>query len=284
MARTINASTRNLGGFTVSRLLPQKNLRMVGPFIFLDRMGPAKFEPGQGINVRPHPHIGLVTLSYLFEGSILHRDSLGNSLEIHPGDVNWMTAGRGIVHSERETLEVRSKHHSLDGLQSWLALPKEQSEMDPSFLHIKKEQLPHRMLPGAFIRLVAGEAYGMKSPVSTYNPTVYLDIILDQDSVLPHPNTKFETAIYVLWGELDIENTTVKQHSFVLLDNPSEASVIAKRNTRFIWLGGMAFEQQPFIEWNFVAYTKERIEAAKEDWHQGRFPFIPNDREEKTSY
>lgn len=284
MARTIKASTKNLGGFTVSRLLPQNNLHMVGPFIFLDHMGPTQFEPGQGINVRPHPHIGLATLSYLFEGSMMHRDSLGNSLEIHPGDVNWMTAGRGIVHSERETLEVRSKHHSLNGLQSWLALPKEQSEMDPSFLQIKKEHLPHRMLPKALIRLVAGEAYGMKSPVPTYSPTVYLDILLNQDCVLPHPNTDFETAIYVLWGELEVENTIVKQHDFVLLDNPNDASVIARRNTRFIWLGGIAFQQQPFIEWNFVAYTKERIEAAKQDWDKNRFPLIPNDHEEKISY
>jgi redox-sensitive bicupin YhaK (pirin superfamily) len=284
MAHLIEAITKDLGGFSVSRLLPQTNQPMVGPFIFLDHMGPAQFKPGQGINVRPHPHIGLATLSYLFEGSMLHRDSLGNCVEVFPGDVNWMTAGRGIVHSERETLEVRAKQHSMDGLQSWLALPKAQAELDPAFIHIKKEALPHRMMPGVLMRLVAGEAYGMKSPVTTYSPMLYLDIIIDEGCVLPHPNPEFETAVYVQWGEIDIHGLSVEPQDFAIVDSKTDTTLIAKKSTRLIWIGGAPFTEKPLIEWNFVAYSKERLQQAKQDWREGHFPRIPQDHEEQISY
>ncbi len=283
MARLVKAKTKDLGGFEVTRILPSAEQRMVGPFIFLDHMGPAKFPAGQGINVRPHPHIGLATLSYLFEGAMLHRDSLGNCIEIRPGDVNWMTAGKGIVHSERETLEVHCQPHNMNGLQSWLALPKEQTEIDPAFLHVTKENLPHKMLPGTLMRLIAGEAFGMKAPVTTYSPTLYLDIVLDANTDLAHPNPVFETAIYVQWGELNIGETVLRAHEFAVLD-PKDTKVTASQNTRFIWLGGQSFEETPLIEWNFVAYTKERMQQAKQDWREGRFPKIPGDSEEFIPY
>ena len=184
MALHLSGNQKDLDGFSVTRILPHAEKRMVGPFIFFDHMGPAEFKAGEGIDVRPHPHIGLATITYMFSGSLLHRDSLGNNLEILPGDVNWMTAGKGIVHSERETIEVKAKQHVLDGIQCWIALPETKAEIEPSFSHIKRCQLPHRMHDNVVMRLIAGEAFGMTSPIKTYSSMFYLDVLAQAEKPL----------------------------------------------------------------------------------------------------
>ena len=201
MATILNATEHDLGGLMVKRVLPQAKKKMVGPFIFFDHFGPTEFEAGQGINVRPHPHIGLSTLTYLFEGKILHKDSLGNNLEIEPGDINWMTAGKGIVHSERETFEVRANSHRINGLQCWVALPHHMAELEPSFAHVKKQDLPQIIHEGVMIRLVIGEAYGLSAPVKTYSPMFYLDVVASEGSVVERPNADQETGVYSIYAE-----------------------------------------------------------------------------------
>lgn len=279
MAKSLIAVEHDLGGLFVKRVLPHQEKRMVGPFIFFDQMGPSDFPAGKGINVRPHPHIGLSTLTYLFEGSILHRDSLGNHLEIFPGDVNWMTAGKGIVHSERETFEVRANKHSISGLQCWVALPEHMAELEPSFTHVKKQDLPHLIHEGVMMRLVIGEAYGLSSPVKSYSPMFYIDIAASQDSVITRPDANQETAIYVISGRVSVGGVTYQQGEFVLLDD-ADAEIHMKECGRFVMLGGDKFETVPFIHWNFVSFNKDRIEQAKDDWKNGRFPTIPGDDKE----
>jgi redox-sensitive bicupin YhaK (pirin superfamily) len=280
MASLINGETKDLDGFSVTRILPSAVKKMVGPFIFLDHMGPALFKPGEGVNVRPHPHIGLSTLSYLFSGSMLHRDSLGNVQEIFPGEVNWMTAGRGIVHSERETLEVRSREHELNGLQFWLALPPEKAEIEPSFQHVKKEQLPHDYLEKTIMRRIAGEAYGMTSPVRTHSPMFFIDIIsaAGEQIELPHPNC--ESAVYIQSGLLNISGQSFNAGDFILLDG--DESIQVESHSRFVLLGGERYEQVPYIRWNFVAYSRERIAQAEADWQAQRFAKVPGDEREYT--
>lgn len=279
MAKLFKAREHDIGGLSVKRILPNQAKRMVGPYVFFDQMGPNDFPPGQGINVRPHPHIGLSTLTYLFTGSILHRDSLGNNLEIHPGDVNWMTAGKGIVHSERESFEVRANPHSISGLQCWVALPEEMAELEPAFSHTKKNDLPHITHEGVMMRLVVGEAYGLSSPVKSYSPMFYIDLVASKGSVITRPNPGQEAAIFTICGEVSINGETYGANQFILLeDGDDEISLAA--DGRFIMLGGEKFEKEPYLHWNFVAYTKERMEQAKEDWKNGRFPTIPGDDKE----
>lgn len=279
MAESLKPVEHDIGGLIVKRLLPNQVKRMVGPFIFFDHMGPGSFDVGEGINVRPHPHIGLSTLTYLFEGSILHKDSLGNQCEIFPGDVNWMTAGKGIVHSERETFEVRANPHSINGLQCWVALPEEYAEIEPDFHHISKHDLPQVIEEDVMMRVVVGEAFGRSSPVKTYWPMFYVDVVAKQGSEVMRPNPDQEAAIYVIYGEIEVGADTYRENQFVLL-NPSDKAIACKGNCRFILLGGKAFERTPFIYWNFVSFSKERIEKAKTDWAQGKFPPIPGDHEE----
>ena len=285
MAIVLEGKFHDLGGLTVTRVLPNAQKRMVGPFIFFDHMGPSQFQPGQGIDVRPHPHIGLCTITYLFEGAQVHRDSLGNHADVLPGDVNFMTAGRGIVHSERENIETRSSSHSLNGLQCWVALPKHHAEVEPSFTHVAKNDLPCYMLEGVMMRLLAGEAYGMSSPLKTYSPLLYIDAIAQADAVIELPTAKYdlELAIYVIEGDLTIADTTYKQGSFVLLDDLNEV-VRANSFVRFVMVGGEAFSEIPHIEWNFVSFSKERIEQAKDDWRNGKFASIPSDAREHIPY
>lgn len=280
MASIIQGELKNLDGFSVTRILPSTVKKMVGPFIFLDHMGPAVFQPGEGINVRPHPHIGLSTLSYLFSGSMLHRDSLGNVQEIFPGDVNWMTAGRGIVHSERETLEVREREHTLNGLQFWLALPPEKAEIEPSFQHVKKEALPHYYLGKTIMRLIAGEAYGMTSPVRTHSPMFFLDVISAQGEMIERPHAQHETAVYIQSGTLNISGQIFNAGDFVLLENNDTITVASC--ARFVLLGGEAYAQVPYIRWNFVAYSRERITQAENDWLTQKFAPVPGDEREYT--
>ncbi|WP_430460583.1 pirin family protein [Thalassolituus sp. LLYu03] len=280
MATLLNGEVKDLDGFSVTRILPHKAKKMVGPFIFLDHMGPALFKPGEGVNVRPHPHIGLSTLTYLFSGSMLHRDSLGNVQEIHPGDVNWMTAGRGIVHSERETLEVRSREHELNGLQFWLALPPHKAEIAPSFQHIKREDLPHRYAGKTVLRLVAGEAFGMTSPVRTHSPMFFADVVAHAGDRVSVPEQAGECAVYIQSGELNIDGQLFCAGDFVLLDTPDDIQI--QSSGRFVILGGEPFAETPYIRWNFVAYSRERIKQAEEDWKAQRFAVVPGDDEEFT--
>ena len=279
MAKILKAKEHDIGGLNVKRVLPHQEKRMVGPFIFFDQMGPNKFPAGQGLNVRPHPHIGLSTLTYLFDGSILHRDSLGNTLEIHPGDVNWMTAGKGIVHSERESLEVRANPHAISGLQCWIAMPESMAELEPSFTHVKKHELPHSIYEGVMMRLVVGEAYGLSSPVKTYSPMFYIDVVASRGSEISKPSRDQETALFTICGEVTINGETFGPNEFILLDS-NDQNITLEKDGRFIMLGGDKFEHVPFIFWNFVSFSNERIEQAKDDWKNGRFPKIPGDDKE----
>lgn len=282
MAYTLEAKKHDIGGLFVKRVIPQVKKKMVGPFIFFDHMGPGDFPAGKGINVRPHPHIGLCTITYLFEGSILHRDSLGNTLEITPGDVNWMTAGRGIVHSERESMEVRAKAHSIDGLQCWIALPEHHAEIEPSFTHIKKENLPQLIHEGVMMRLIAGEAFGLSAPVRTYSPMFYLDILAEAGSHIMRPNPDQECALYMISGSAAVDGEQYQQGDFVILEEDGPIEV--QDNSRFILLGGEEWTDIPHIEWNFVSFSKQRIEQAKQDWAAGRFPAVPGDDKEFIPY
>jgi redox-sensitive bicupin YhaK (pirin superfamily) len=282
MAKVLKATVHDIGGLDVKRILPHQEKRMVGPFIFFDQMGPNSFPAGQGINVKPHPHIGLSTLTYLFDGSILHRDSLGNNLEIFPGDVNWMTAGSGIVHSERESFEVRANLHSVSGLQCWIALPEAMAELAPAFTHVKKHDLPQTIEGGVMMRLVAGEAYGLSSPVKTYSPMFYVDVIASKGSEVAVPNPQQETAIFSIYGNVIIKGETFGPNEFILLA-PGDNDITVAEDARFVMLGGDKFEQVPFIHWNFVSFSKERIQQAKDDWKNRRFPAIPGDDKEYIS-
>ncbi len=278
MAYVIKPATKDLGGFSVSRIIPSVQKRTVGPFVFVDHMGPADFPAGKGINVRPHPHIGLATISYLMEGSMLHRDSLGTIQEIFPGDVNWMTAGKGIVHSERETIETRGSDHSLNGLQCWVALPEDKADMEPSFLHVGRAELPYIHTEKTLMRLIAGEAYNYTSPVKTYSPMFYLDVITESGAVNERPCGKSETACYVIFGSVKIGDDTYNAGDFVILDD--EPSIESLENSRYFLLGGIALEKQPILRWNFLAYSPEKIKEAEERWKNRQFPDIPGDDNE----
>ncbi len=279
MARELASKQRDLGGFSVRRILPHAEKTMVGPFIFFDHMGPAEFAPGQGINVRPHPHIGLATVTYLYEGSILHRDSLGNVQEIFPGDVNWMVAGRGIVHSERESLEVRSAAHRANGFQAWLALPPQLERCEPSFHHHPRDTLPHVLRDGVMMRLIAGSAYGRVSPVRTASPMFYLDAVANRGSVIPRPEPGQEAAVYVQQGAVEVSGQRHPAGVFLLLEDGDD-ELLAVEDARLLLLGGAHFDVVPHIDWNFVAYDQGLIEAARERWRTGGFPPVPGDEDE----
>jgi redox-sensitive bicupin YhaK (pirin superfamily) len=215
----------------------------------------------------------------LFSGSILHRDSLGNNIEIHPGDVNWMTAGKGIVHSERESLEVRANPHSISGIQCWIALPKHMTEIEPAFTQVKKHDLPHHLYEGVMMRLIVGDAYGLSSPVKSYSPMFYLDVVASAESEISKPHPTHETAIVPISGKVEINGNSYGPGEFVLLDK-SDNKITMLEDGRFIMLGGEKFEQIPYLHWNFVAYSKERMEQAKQDWKNAKFPTIPGDDRE----
>jgi hypothetical protein len=277
---------RDLGGFSVRRILPAGGLRMLGPFVFLDHMGPVDLPPGPLVNVRPHPHIALATVTYLFRGEMLHRDSLGSHQEIRPGDVNWMVAGRGIVHSERSTpAAIRDGMH-LHGLQSWFALPDEHEDDPPSFAHHPAATLPLIETPdGARLRIVAGEAFGRRSPVATLWPTLYVDAALPPGSSLELPAEHEQRGIYVADGELcvDGEPSPVKTGELAVLQPGTTARLRAAHESRAMLIGGRGFALPREIEWNFVASTRERIEQAKRDWREqnlARFPKVPGDDQE----
>jgi redox-sensitive bicupin YhaK (pirin superfamily) len=271
--------TRDLGGFEVRRALPSGRRRMVGPFIFFDQMGPSILRPGSGLDVRPHPHIGLATVTYLFQGEILHRDSLGTVQPIRPGAVNLMTAGRGIVHSERTPQELRPAGSELFGIQAWLALPGHAEETDPAFSHYGADALPLLEDHGIRLRLIAGELHGHRSPVPTFTETLYADVELAAGAVLPLDASHEERAVYLAAGEVEIAGRTHAPGRLLVLRPGDLLSATALQPARLLLLGGEPMDGPRFIWWNFVSSREDRIEQAKADWEAGRFAPVPGDDE-----
>jgi redox-sensitive bicupin YhaK (pirin superfamily) len=271
--------SRDIGGFEVRRALPSAQRQMVGPFIFFDQMGPAEFLLGAGIDVRPHPHIGLSTVTYLFDGEIMHRDSLGTVLPIRPGELNWMTAGRGIAHSERTPPELRTGGSRLFGIQSWVALSRKDEETQPDFLHYDAKELPVLTGEGKTVRVIAGSLLGKASPVKTSSPMFYVDVALSAGASVPLDPDYDERAIYTVDGEIEIAGDTFQGGALLVFRPGDRITITAKSDARFMMLGGEPMDGPRFIWWNFVSSRKERIEQAKADWKQARFDSVPGDPE-----
>ncbi len=278
MLKIIRPREKDLGGFSVRRLLPVAGQQMVGPWIFFDHMGPAFFPAGSGINVRPHPHINLATVTYLFEGEILHRDSLGSLQAIRPGDINLMVAGKGIVHSERERPEVTAQDHALHGLQLWLALPEADEETDPAFYHYPQQQIPALSVDGVAVRVIIGSAYGQTSPVKQFAQTLYIEAQLSAGQRLVLPQAA-ERALYIAAGTVQARDSQISQYEMAVLDAHSVVTIQAVTDSRIALIGGEKMARR-FIEWNFVSSRLERIAQAKADWQQGNFPKVPGDETE----
>jgi len=274
---------RDLGdGFTVRRALPSAHRRMVGPFIFFDQMGPALLGPGDGLDVRPHPHIGLATVTYLLEGGIMHRDSLGFVQEIRPGEINWMTAGRGIVHSERSPDAARASGGPLYGLQTWVALPTAHEETDPAFFHYGADAIPFAQADGVSITVVAGSSDGMTSPVRTFSDMLYADVVLEAGARYQLKAEHIERAAYVIAGEVGVEGQTGSFAPMELVVFKPGAEIVLRAvngPARLMLVGGEPLAEPRNIYWNFVSSSKDRIEQAKEDWREGRFETVPGETE-----
>ena len=278
--RIIRRRRKDLGGLEVGRVLPAPQRRMVGPFIFFDHMGPADFAPGlpREVDVRPHPHIGLSTLTYLFDGEIMHRDSVGSQQPIRPGEVNWMTAGSGITHSERFE-RARREGGRLDGIQLWIALPQADEETEPAFTHHPSAELPQWDDGGVRGRLIAGEAFGMRAPVRTHSPLAYVHWEMAPGARLSVPPLLNERAIYVARGEVELAGQRVAEGEMAVLTPAHAADLFATRETTVMLIAGEPVGER-FIEWNFVSSSKERIEQAKADWAAGRMKLPYLDEEE----
>ncbi|MGH8681451.1 MAG: pirin family protein [Burkholderiales bacterium] len=275
----IRGRPRDLGGFAVRRVLPSFQKPMVGPFIFVDHLGPIRLAPGSGMDVRPHPHIGLATVTYLFEGEILHRDSLGSVQAIRPGDVNWMVAGRGIAHSERTPPGLRAAGPRAHGLQTWVALPRAREEVEPSFAHHPASRLPVIEMPGATVRVIAGHAFGARSPVDVFTDTLYAAAELAPGASLRLPADHAERGAYVVAGRADAGGTTIEEGALAVLEEGAEVEIHAPVAATLMLLGGAKMDGPRFIWWNFVSSSKERIERAKAEWRDDRFPHIPGETE-----
>lgn len=273
-------NARDIGGFAVRRALPTARRRLVGPFIFFDRMGPAVLRAGQALDVRPHPHIGLSTVTYLFDGKVRHRDSLGTEMVIEPGDVNLMTAGRGIVHSERSPEELRGGSLSISGLQTWLALPEDKEEMAPVFDNTPRGELPDFSYQGVTGRVVIGDFDGMRSPVRTTSDTLYVDIHLDAGADVDIPAEAEERAIYVLDGTATIAGDRFPSDRLLVFRPGDRITVSTEEGAHFMLFGGASLGSKRYIWWNFVSSSQERIEQAKEEWRTGRFDIVPGDEKE----
>ncbi len=269
----------DLGDFEVRRVLPYRERRMVGPFVFFDHMGPVTFPPGKGIDVRPHPHIGLATVTYLFDGEIMHRDSLGYEQAIRPGAVNWMTAGRGIVHSERTDDAERDRESSVHGIQAWVALPKTHEQTEPAFSHHPSDSLPEFDEGGVSMKLIAGTAFGKSASVDVLWPTVYIDIQAVAGKRITIPDDHEERALYVVSGEIDIDGETVSERVMAVLKPGSQPNVTATADSRVMLCGGAPMDGPRTIWWNFVSSDKGLLEQAKADWKAGRFDGVPGDDE-----
>ena len=276
----------DLGGFEVRRALPAPKRQMVGPFIFFDQAGPAEFLTGKGVDVRPHPHIGLATVTYLFRGEFQHRDSLGSNQTILPGAVNWMVAGRGVTHSERTSIETRQAPHSLYGIQTWVALPEDREEVAPSFEHHGKGALPMIEAEGVRLRLILGRAYGEAAPASVFSETFYADVALRPGARFPLPDDHEDRGLYVLEGWISIAGQTFGPGRMMVFRPGDPITVAAgEAGARLMALGGATMGKPRYIWWNFVSSSRERIEAAKEDWRRGAwgdglFDLPPDDRGE----
>jgi len=276
----IRARPRDLGGFAVRRVLPSGERRLVGPFIFWDHMGPASFAPEQGIDVRPHPHIGLATVTYLFDGEMVHKDTLGSDQAIQPGAVNWMTAGRGIAHSERSSPEARRQGVHLHGIQSWLALPLDHEETEPSFLHHPATAIPETSRAGVRLRVLAGAAYGLVSPARVFSPTFYVEAVLPAGAQISLPEEYEERAAYVVSGAIACDGQEFGEGDMLVVRPNVSPVVQARPPSRLMLLGGARIDGARHIWWNFVSSSKARIEQAKRDWTAGRFGKIPGDEVE----
>ncbi|HOZ24009.1 MAG TPA: pirin family protein [Thermomonas sp.] len=281
MTTLIAPRVHDLGGFQVRRAVPSLQARSVGPFVFVDHMGPAHFDAGHGVDVRPHPHIGLATVTFLWSGGMRHRDTLGSLQDILPGDVNWMTAGRGIAHSERTPPNLRETGFPLHGMQTWVALPQSHQEVEPSFHHHAAASLPARDHEGARLRVIAGRAFGMESPVKVFADTwnVAVDLIADAELVIPADAV--ERAVYVLDGEAQLDGTDIPDKHLLVLDRGVRHVLRAKTPVKAMLLGGEPLDGPRHMWWNFVSASKERIEQAKHDWDEGRFGLIPGDDVER---
>lgn len=280
MTTIITPRTHDLGGgFEVRRAVPSLQARSVGPFVFVDHMGPAIFEPGRGIDVRPHPHIGLATVTFLWAGAINHKDTLGSEQVILPGDVNWMTAGRGIAHSERTPINERGRGHAVHGMQTWVALPKVDEEIAPEFHHHSAAALPQLRRNGAFLRVIAGRAFGEESPVRVFAETFNVAVDLDADAELVIEDGHVERALYILEGDAQLDGADVPDKHLVVLDPGTRPVLRAKTPLKAMLLGGEPLDAPRHMWWNFVSSSKERIEVAKQDWLDGKFGQIPGEVE-----
>ncbi len=272
--------TVDIGGFKVHRALPFQERRMVGPFIFWDQMGPGEFDAGKGVDVRPHPHIGLSTVTYLFDGNLDHKDSLGNDVRIVPGDINLMSAGKGIVHSERTGLDVRKAPSRLHGIQSWLAQPKPFESSDPEFKHLAAAEIPTFKTAEISGRLILGSFQNYRSPVRTQWETIYLELKLKRGTAIEIPKTIEERALYLLNGTVDIGGTAYRKRQMLVLCPGSEIGVTASDDVHMIVLGGAAMDGARYIWWNFVSSSVDQIKSAAEDWKNGKFADVPGDEKE----
>ena len=271
--------TKDLGGFEVRRLLPGHPHKMVSPFIFFDHMGPSQLAPGNGVDVRPHPHIGLATVTYLFEGALLHRDSLGTFQRIDPGAVNWMSAGHGIAHSERSPDEQRPAGPRLHGIQVWVALPQAHESAEPTFTHHPKATIPLITLPGVYMHLIAGTAFGRTAPTPTYSPMFYLAVEMEAGAVFELPLEHEERAVYCVAGDVEVAGSPLPLRHMAVVTPNTPARVSARSAARLMLLGGAPLDGDRHIWWNFVASSREAIDAAAERWHARGFPAVPGDSE-----
>lgn len=281
MTTLVQPRVHDLGGFQVRRAVPSLQARSVGPFVFVDHMGPALFEPGRGIDVRPHPHIGLATVTYLWDGALRHRDTLGSLQDILPGDVNWMTAGRGIAHSERTPPQSRDAGHAIHGMQTWVALPKPDEEVAPSFHHHPAASLPTLERAGTRLRVIAGRAFGMESPVRVFAETFNVAVDLQPEAELDIAAEATQRALYVLEGDAQLDGSDIPDKQLVLLDPGTRHRLRAKTPLKAMLFGGEPLDAPRHMWWNFVSSSKDRIEQAKDDWQAGRFGLIPGDDVER---
>ncbi len=280
IAHVVAARVRDLGGFEVRRVLPWGGSRMVGPFIFLDHLGPVEFARGHGIDVRPHPHIGLATVTYLFEGELVHRDSLGVVQTVRAGDVNWMTAGRGIVHSERSPAAVRAEGPSLYGMQTWLALPDHREEIDPAFEHVAGAALPLVEGEGVSARVLMGTLWGKSAGVTQHSQTIYAGIMLGAGASVPIDAETDERAVMLVEGAAHLDGDRLEPFTLYILAPGQPMTLRADIPSRIMLFGGEAFATRRYVFWNFVSSSRDRINQAKEDWRARRFPLVPGDEEE----
>ena len=278
IAQSISGRSRDLGGFSVARVLPAPERRSLGPFVFFDEMGPADFAPGNGIDVRPHPHIGLATITWLFAGALGHRDSLGTVIDIHPGAVNWMTAGRGIVHSERTPAAERTDGHHMHGIQAWVALPVSHAECDPDFAHFPAEAMPRYRADGVEAVVIAGTMWGLPSPVSFPHPIIYAELRMEAGARLGLPAAWGERGVYLVGGEGRLDGAALTRGALAVAA-PGDTELVADAPLYAMLLGGAPHPEPRQIEWNFVSHDPGRIAQAVADWREGRFPPVPGETE-----